>query len=418
MYQAGIPTTYTQRTINPVGSYGLYQFGWYLEDSYRVSRSVLLNMTLRHDMQTHISDWTNFSPRASLNWTLPGRRTTVRASIGVWPQFFEGGLYEQTLWANGLQQRDIVISGPGYPDPFLGGIPLAAQPPSIVRAHPDLVLPYTRRASISIDRTLNGFARLRATVAQHLGRHLFRSRDLNAPIDGVRPDSSIRNLTQLESTARSRGRSLEVNLMLNHRPRRFTANLGYTFGQSLNETDGPFVLPPDSLDLTSEWGPSRQDVRHRFSLSSNTDVAAGFRVNVNVRAQSASPYNITTGLDANGDGQTNERPTGVGRNGARGEGTVNFDMGVTWSHSVGRRPAVNSQRGGGPVGGGGGNRGGGNNRGAEAGLVRFEIFARATNVLNLVNPQNFSGVMTSPFFGRATSAAAPRRLIVGTRVFL
>jgi len=40
-----------------------------------------------------------------------------------------------------------------------------------------------------------------------------------------------------------------------------------------------------------------------------------------------------------------------------------------------------------------------------------------TNALNLVNPQNFSGVRTSPFFGRATSAAAARRLIVGTRVF-
>ena len=104
-------------------------------------------------------------------------------------------------------------------------------------------------------------------------------------------------------------------------------------------------------------------------------------------------------------------------------------MGLVWQHSLGRRPVVSAQRGGGGGGGGGGGRGnggggggnggrdGGGNNAAGDGLLRFEIFARATNVLNLVNPQNFSGVMTSDFFGLATSASAARRLVVGTRFF-
>ena len=131
---------------------------------------------------------------------------------------------------------------------------------------------------------------------------------------------------------------------------------------------------------------------------------------MNVRAQSASPYNITTGLDENRDGQTNERPAGVGRNAGRGAATKNVDLGLTWTRSVGQRPAAvnRQQRGGGP---------GGGNTNANAGLFRFEIFARATNVLNLVNPQSFSGVLTSPFYGRPTSAAAARRLVVGMRAF-
>jgi hypothetical protein len=413
MYAAGIPTTYTQRTINPNGGYALSQFGWYIQDNYRVNRSVMITGALRHDMQTHLSDWTNFSPRASVSYTLPGRKTTVRASIGVWPQFFQGGLYEQTLWANGQQQRDIVISSPGYPDPFLGGIPLAAQPPSIVRAHRDLVMPYTRRASVGLDRTLTGWARVRANYSHQIGRNLFRSRDLNAPIDGVRPDPSLRNVTLLESTAHSLNRSFEINLMLNHRPRRFTANIAYTLGEAFNETDGALTLPQNSFDLSGEWGPARQDVRHRLSASMNTDLKAGFRMNMFVRAQSAAPYTITTGLDENRDGQTNERPFGVGRNSERGEGTVNMDLGLVWESSLGQRPRLSAQRG----GGGGGRAGGGGNNRATDGLVRFEIFARATNALNLVNPQNFSGVKTSPFFGRATSASAARRLVVGTRVF-
>jgi hypothetical protein len=199
--------------------------------------------------------------------------------------------------------------------------------------------------------------------------------------------------------------------MLNHRPRRFSANVGYTLGEAWNETDGALSLPPNSFDLSQEWGPSRQDVRHRLFASMNTDVKAGFRMNMSVRAQSASRYNITTGLDENRDGQTNERPAGVGRNAGRGEPTANVDMGLVWERSIGQRPRLNAQRGGGAPGGGGGV-----NRPAE-GIFRFEIFARASNVLNLVNAQNFSGVMTSPFFGRATSAAAPRRLVLGMRAF-
>jgi len=44
-----------------------------------------------------------------------------------------------------------------------------------------------------------------------------------------------------------------------------------------------------------------------------------------------------------------------------------------------------------------------------------ELYAQSYNTLNHTNALNFSGVMTSPFFGQATSAAAPRRIEVGTR---
>ena len=85
-------------------------------------------------------------------------------------------------------------------------------------------------------------------------------------------------------------------------------------------------------------------------------------------------------------------------------------MGLVWERSVGQRTRLNAQRGGAAPAAGGANR-------PAEGIFRFEIFARASNVLNLVNAQNFSGVMTSPFFGRATSAAAPRRLVLGMRAF-
>jgi hypothetical protein len=57
-----------------------------------------------------------------------------------------------------------------------------------------------------------------------------------------------------------------------------SANIDYTLGEDWNETDGAQTLPPDSLDLSGEWGPARQDIRHRLRGSVNGDLWAGFPV--------------------------------------------------------------------------------------------------------------------------------------------
>src|SRR5439155_15476620 len=139
---------------------------------------------------------------------------------------------------NGQLQRDIVISSPGYPDPLLGGVPAAGRPPNIVLARGDLVLPYTRRASVGVDRTINKYARVRASYTHSVGRNLFRSLDVNAPVNGLRPDPGFRTITELGSNARSLSKSLDVSLALTYQPRRFSADIEYTLGQALNEAEG------------------------------------------------------------------------------------------------------------------------------------------------------------------------------------
>ena len=46
----------------------------------------------------------------------------------------------------------------------------------------------------------------------------------------------------------------------------------------------------------------------------------------------------------------------------------------------------------------------------------IELYVQLFNALNHFNAVNFSGVLTSPFFGRATSAAPPRRAEIGARL--
>ena len=46
----------------------------------------------------------------------------------------------------------------------------------------------------------------------------------------------------------------------------------------------------------------------------------------------------------------------------------------------------------------------------------IELYLAATNVFNHTNPLGYSGVQTSPFFGRPTSAAGARKMELGLRV--
>jgi len=408
-FEAGRPTTFTQRIGDPTFAYSLYRFGWHVQDDYRVRRNVMINLGLRHDFQTHMRDWVNFSPRLGVSWTPSSNaRTTLRASTGMSHSAMTAGIYEQLLLVDGLAQRDLVISSPGYPDPFSAGVTEAATPPSIVRARTDLVMPFSQRYTVGVDQPIGKFFRLRGTFLRQIGHSLFRSRNANAPEGGVRPDASVLNITELETTARSLNQSFQTEVAINYPPKRLSANINYVLGKAMNETDGALTLPPDSADLTGEWGPSRVDARHTLNAGLNSDLIAGFRVGANFRAQSALPYNITMGTDPNGDGVFNERPAGVTRNSGRGDATKNLDLTLTWRLSLGQR-------------------GSGDTRGARAtqrpsagrdsDSFRFEIFARATNVLNVANPLNFSGVLTSPFFGLPTSAAPARRVAVGTRVW-
>jgi hypothetical protein len=139
-----------------------------------------------------------------------------------------------------------------------------------------------------------------------------------------------------------------------------------------------------------------------------------------IRVQSALPYNITTGRDDNGDTISNDRPAGVTRNSGRGTALVDASARVSWKIGFGGArsggpggPQVRIVRGGAdsnPLAEMGGMGGDSTKRYA------IELYAQAFNVLNHVNALNFSGVTASPFFGQATSAAAPRRVEIGTRL--
>jgi hypothetical protein len=129
------------------------------------------------------------------------------------------------------------------------------------------------------------------------------------------------------------------------------------------------------------------------------------------------PYNITTGRDDNGDTVSNDRPGGIARNSARGSAQIDLGLRVSWSAGFGgvaappAGPQIRIVRGDNadPLGGISGSD-------AQNKKYGIELYAQAYNALNHFNALNYSGVLTSPFYGQATSAAPPRRVEIGSRL--
>jgi hypothetical protein len=288
--------------------------------------------------------------------------------------------------------RKYVLQNPGFPDPLSGGQSFSAQPVSVVRLAPDLVIPYTMQSGIGVERQLRKSLTLTANYYNTRGVNSFRSRDVNAPLAplfSVRPDPAFSLVRQIESTGRLAGHSLEVGLRGNL-TKYFNGMVQYVFGRVRNNTNGIAAFPANSYDLTGEWGRADSDVRHRFNLLGVFKAGKYFNLGTALTLNTGAPYTITTGRDDNGDSMALDRPAGVGRNTAQGPGFAQLDL--RWSRDF----YLNKKKG-------------------EKG-PSVTVGVNALNVTNRVNFAGYVGNLSSPFFAQAVSARPSRRVQFSVQV--
>ena len=437
-YRAGTPLQFTQRIGEVHTSFTAYQAALYWQDDIRTTRTLTISVGVRQEMQSLIADKLNLMPRLGLTYSPRSSKTIIRGGYGLFYDWYDSNLYDQTLRVNGIAQRDLRVNCPGYPDPFalsadascrdaLGGVPVV-QPGGRIQESPNLQMPHVHQASASIERPIG--ANLRTMVSYQLlrGRNQMRSRDINTPdpVTGLRPEPAIGSITQFESTGKSARDSLSVNIGYAVPRRQMNVGMNYTLARFRNHADNPTQLPVDSYNPDAEWGPSSQDIRHRLQTNVFLPPVRGFRLAVNgLVYQSGAPYNITTGRDDNHDLVINDRPLDasgrvIGRNSARAAGRWGdlsmrlgraFAFGLPPSNAAsgsgGTAAALAQQGGGRPRG----DRGGGG--GAPQGKFTLEFFAQAENVLNRVNFTSYAGTMTSRLFGQPTAASQARRVQIG-----
>ena len=294
-----------------------------------------------------------------------------------------------------------------------------------------------------------------------MDQQLFRNSTLSLNyqhIEGVHqfvsdiPNWNAPVTNNLDDTYESQGQFNQNQLIANFNIRNFH---GQSFGgfYSLNfaKSDtggiGSFASTPNNLH--ADYGRANFDVRNRFVFYGSFTLPHLVNLNPFILAQSGNPYNITSGLDAFGDGQFNTRavlvapgtapiPTGYVKtiagcgtfatpgtdgittqapiNDCTGPAQASFNLRATKTWGFGpaiARPAGQGGAGGGPGGPGGRGGPGGGGRGGPGGGFggggansgkRYNL-ALGVQIQNLFNQANLStpvGTLTSPSFGQST----------------
>jgi len=146
------------------------------------------------------------------------------------------------------------------------------------------------------------------------GTHLITRRNLNQPINGVRPfpvlsnsspimpGTPLGNVTQVESSGNSSYNAAWVTAT-----RRLTRNLqfdaSYTWSKSLdyNSLSSGGIVIQDSYDLEGSRGLSDFDARHRFVITTlyelpfrGSQLVEGWQFAAILQSQSGNPVNIVT----------------------------------------------------------------------------------------------------------------------------
>jgi hypothetical protein len=258
-------------------------------------------------------------------------------------------------------------------------------------------------------------------------RQLLRSRNINAPLPGTftpgQPESGVRpfgnsgNIFLYESSGKSVSQSL-IFIFRGNLHKQLSMNARFGIAKIEGDTEGASYFPANSYDLSSEYGPQSYYSTYAGVVSMMYRAPWAITVTPIFRWRSAERFNITTGLDTNGDAIFTERPafatdltkpgvvlTRFGAfdlNPAQGQALIPRNLGI----APGQFQAnlrVSKLFGFGTVAGA---------PSAPPDKRFFLLFTvQATNLFNSTNQGGFIGNLSSPLFDRANSSGGPARRV-------
>lgn len=439
------PAQFTITTGDAQAKIKQVEFGGFFQDDWRVLPNLTMNFGLRYEAQSNVENNKNFAPRFGFAWSPDysngkNGKTVVRAGFGV---FFDRVSESLTLRAdrfNGENLNSFVVTDPTllalFPNiPTIDTLLGYSTTQNKYQLADQIRSPYNIQTSVSIERQLPSNITLAVTYLNSRGYNQLRVRNINAPTDyifgvqnsGTRPFGDVGNIFQYESTGKSEQNQLIFNVRSNF-SRKYSLFANYTLGSAKGDTDGSNSFPSNSFDLSGEYGRSSLDTRHRFVIGGNVQMPYGFNLNPFVIVSSGRPYNITQGLDLNGDSLFTERPTfaqlnarcnAIGltnsfcdisnisdvnsvipRNYGTGPGFATVNLRLTRTFGFGGEANGGGNNAG---GGGGGMRGMMGGGGSSSKKYNLTFSLNAQNLLNNVNVGSPIGNLSSTLFGQSNS---------------
>jgi hypothetical protein len=352
-------------------------------------------------------DTMDLSPRVGFTWDMSGTgRAVARGSYGLFhDRITTLSLQGAVNSYNGLNVQSVEVANPGFFPrvPDAGGLPVAAISVGTVPS-PTGATPYTQQSSVGIQYALSPGIALSADFVHMLGLNFQMIRNVNAPLpldvtggmrvcpfgDALRANGlpeCFQMTMQNDQSNRIHLNALAVKLE-RRLSNRIGFVLGYTLGNVKTWSTGTFGnVPTDANDKFRDldFGPSDNDVRHRFTGNLVYQLPFGFNAGAIVTANSAAPYNHTTGRDDNLDFVNNDRPAGVRFNALRGAPIFLTDLRLTKKLFLDNRRNVE---------------------------IMWEMF----NVFNRANLSDYNGNQQATTFGQARSALPPFQGQLGVRL--
>ncbi|HKR23052.1 MAG TPA: TonB-dependent receptor, partial [Pyrinomonadaceae bacterium] len=339
-FLAGTANTFSITLGNQSSSIAQGAVGFFVQDSYRLSPRFTLDLGVRYDWNmtpterydrfivfdpksvsllragvdlenVYNQNNQNLQPRVGFAWQpFAGDETVVRGAYGVYVDQPMTSIVTP-LAGNPPLAIPLTFSGPiGLSEAIDVARPAGLAPASIDHDYRNA---YMQSWNLNVQRQFFSTVVLAGYLGSK-GTGLITRRNLNQPINGVRPFPSLSatssilpstplgNITEVGSSGNS-----SYNAMWLTATRRFANgwefNASYTWSKSIDYTSFSTggILVQNSNNLSGERGLSDFDARRRFVLTSlyelpfkGNQLVAGWQLGVIIQSQSGNPFNIVT----------------------------------------------------------------------------------------------------------------------------
>ena len=429
----GTPTTFQINSGNPLVPLTQWRLGWYAQDIARLTNHFTLYSGFRYQIQTAPDSFANFSPRLGLNWAFDQKSTwVVHLRAGLFSSAVDPGYAMQVDRLNGVRQKEETTYAPSFHNPqtpVAGSISVS----TLWQFHKTFRQIPSFGSQFAVEHEFWHHWHAEGDFNYGANWNQIRTVNINAPMVassiGVAPDPSTallaprpiapnENIFRYEKLAHMRGRFLVLSLRQNDY-KRFGVSAFYVHMAGVR-SDGGFRGEDTSGAANPQSSYSQQGESSRvdwqtsglFGLMGNVKLPLKAELSTELFASSGTPYNITTGTDANGDGDFNDRPSYAS---VRGPGVYNTQFGLLTINTVngnvprniGTMPETvhldtNLSRS-------------FTLPGSKEHPRTFTFSARSANLLNHTNVTAVNTILSSGAAGRPVAADTARRIELGVR---
>jgi hypothetical protein len=224
-------SSYVQAFGNPIVDTYITDFGFYAQDTWKVTPKLTANYGLRYEYsilpqppitnpnypQTgHIpSAGKNFAPRIGLAYSL-NDKTVLRAGYGLYYARYISAMISNFFTLNDLYTQSLTIQSPTsagapvFPNTLTTPAGALASNRAITFAAPNMRNPYTEQLNVGIERALSKSMSLTTSYIMNRAKRLYTVRDLNiGPLS-----SQVYNFTILDSNYNPTGQVYSTPLYL------------------------------------------------------------------------------------------------------------------------------------------------------------------------------------------------------------